>query len=197
MKFSQTQTEALLRLPDGDKRRILYTGWADDGKPADAALLLGSRLCEERAAAAAALYHAGRAPYIVPSGGVQWEWGGEMISEARYMARLLRQAGVPEEAIILEDEARTTKENMICGTLQLGRALHLQNLHRVIIVTADYHMKRSLALARCLLPRHVEIGCAASPPPAAAPERLPKAIDSELSLLKGLVDAGMIPDIEF
>ena len=31
----------------------------------------------------------------------------------------------------------------------------------------------------------------------AAPERLPKAIDSELSLLKGLVDAGMIPDIEF
>ena len=41
MKFSMIQTEALLRLPDEDKHRILYTGWADDGKPADAALLLG------------------------------------------------------------------------------------------------------------------------------------------------------------
>lgn len=197
MKFSQIDKEHLLSLPAEEKHRILYTGWADDGQPADAALLLGTRLCEERAAAAAKLYHAGRVPYIMPSGGVEWEFDGEMISEARYMAKLLQQAGVPEEAILLENEARTTKENMICGTLQLSRALHLQNLHRVIIVTADYHMKRSLALARCLMPRFVEIGCVASPPPAAEPERLPRAIDSELSLLKGLVDAGIIPDIEF
>lgn len=197
MKFSQIEKEQLLALPDEDKHRILYTGWTDDGAPADAALLLGTRLCQERAAVAAKLYHTGRVPYIMPSGGVEWEFDGEMISEARYMAKLLRQAGVPEEAILLENEARTTKENMICGTLQLSRALHLQNLHRVIIVTADYHMKRSLALARCLMPRFVEIGCVASPPPAAEPERLPRAIDSELSLLKGLVDAGIIPDIEF
>ena len=197
MKISQIDKEQLLALPDEDKHRILYTGWADNGQPADAALLLGTRLCEERAAAAAKLYHAGRVPYIMPSGGVEWELDGEMISEARYMARLLQQAGVPEEAILLENEARTTKENMICGTLQLSRALHLQNLHRVIIVTADYHMKRSLALARCLMPRFVEISGVASPPPAAEPERLPKAINSELSLLKGLVDAGIIPDIEF
>ena len=103
MKISQIDKEQLLALPDEDKHRILYTGWADDGQPADAALLLGTRLCEERAAAAAKLYHAGRVPYIMPSGGVEWELDGEMISEARYMAKLLEQAGVPEEAILPPD----------------------------------------------------------------------------------------------
>ena len=197
MKLSQTDAGRLPLLTDAQKHQIVYGHWQDDGKPADAALLLGTFRCEERVAAAAQLYHMGRVPCIVPTGGVEWDYEGERLSEARYMAKLLRAAGVPEEAILLEDEARTTKENMLYGTIQLSRTFHLENIHRVIVVTADYHLRRSLGLAQCLLPRSMEVAGYAASTTGRSPEALARSIDSELRFLKELVDAGMIPEIVY
>lgn len=56
---------------------------------------------------AAQLYLAGRAPKVVLSGGAL---EGD-VSEARGMAHAIRQQGVPESALILENASRTTYEN--------------------------------------------------------------------------------------
>ena len=73
------------------------------------------------------------------------------------MARVLRENGVPEEAIILDNMARTTVENMLCGAIAIHRKLRFSKTNSVIIVTSVEHMRRSLGLAKAYLPRKVEI----------------------------------------
>ena len=202
MKLSQISLEALPSLCDTDLRTILYDGTiADTGESADAALLLGTRppASGVRALGAAELYRAGRVPYIVPSGGVIWEYEGNALTEAQYMADILMQSGVPQEAILMEGEALTTKENMIYGTLQLNRHRKIKNVGSVCIVTSAEHMRRSLALAHLLLPRTFRI-CAA---PATKPRLSFETQEEhalalrEVALLHGLIRDRLIDDITF
>ena len=195
MTLTETTADCLTMLTAAQKAAIVFLPPTeeDDGLTCDAALVLGGRLCEERADAAAALYHAGRTPYLMPTGGVEWARDGEMISEAHYLSRLLQARGVPSSAILLENEARTTKENMIYCTLQLQRHLHIENVKRVCVVTSDWHLKRSVGLARLLLPRTVAVsGYAAHGRDEAMRAHY---IDRELPLLKKLADDGLIEDI--
>jgi len=195
MLLSQTSPEQMAQLTDAQKKTIIYPAVRDDGLSYDAALVLGGQLCEERAAAAAQLYHAGRVSRFIPTGGVEWDRGGEKISEALYLARLLRGHGIPEEAIFVENEARTTVENMIYGTLQIQRKLRIKNVHSVCVVTSDWHLKRSVGLAQLLLPRTVTVSGYA--PEGTDPAWLDYYIKYELPLLKRYVDDGLIPDIEY
>lgn len=178
-------------------------GICDGGEWGEVALLLGTRPdgAAERALAAAQLYREGRVKYIVPSGGVKWEYQGEMISEADFMTRILLREGVPQEAIIIENEARTTRENMIYGTLQINRKTKFHTVDKVIIVTTVSHMKRSLALARAFLPRKVAISAYPSYPDLPREEWLKceenvKLLDSAISLIKDLVDYRVVEDME-
>lgn len=205
MKLSQTDKNKLLDLSIEEKTEIAYGHYKDEGLSGEVALLLGSRpaRAHERALAAADLYLAGRVKYIVASGGVEWDVDGKMITEADYMAEVLKGRGVPEEAIILDNDARTTKENMICGTLQINRKLQFYSINRIIIVTTEAHMRRSLALAKLFLPRKVEISGYASHTEENSRENWYKseeftaATDTEIRLLKGLIDNNMIDDIEY
>ena len=173
MKLSQITTEQIKLLSDEQLNSIVFGGEGAnnvmDGGCADVALLLGTRpdIAKERAEAAAELYLGGRVRHIIPTGGVEWETDGRTVSEARYMADILCSLGVPEDAITLEEEARTTKENMIFGTLQINRRLRLQHTKTCMIVTSASHLRRSLALAGLLLPRSMAISgfAAAVPPP--------------------------------
>ncbi|MBQ8345896.1 MAG: YdcF family protein, partial [Clostridia bacterium] len=173
------------------------------GKTAEFALLLGTRPvpARERALAAARLYHSGRVRYVIPSGGVEWDVNGRPMTEACYMAQILQEEGVPSEAIVLENEATTTKENMIYGALQMNRKTKFKTGKGVILVTSQNHMKRSLALAKTFLPRMTEIS--ACPADSSLPkeellqsEEFVKALEKGLLLLKGLVDCGIIEDME-
>ena len=126
---------------------------------------------------------------------------GEQISESHFMKRILTENGVPEEAIILENQATTTVENMIFGTLQIYRKLKFKNAPHVIIVTSDAHMKRSMALAKAIMPRALTFS--AYPAFHNAPtdewfesEANLKALDTEVRLLKDLADSGFIEDME-
>lgn len=203
MKLSETKPEALEMLSEEQMAHILFDGVADDGKRADVALLLGSRpvWCHPRALAAAELYHAGRVSYIMPTGGVEWEHEGERISEAHYMRRVLLAQGVPDEAILLENEATTTKENMLYGVIQINRHLKLQNARRICIVTSANHMRRSMGLARWLMPRTAELSCYPSELPAdpvAAIRELGKERNLRaIKLLQGLIQNGFIEEIEY
>lgn len=92
---------------------------------------------------AARLYHAGKAPLILVSGG-KLPWSGGDRPEAEAIADLLRQLGVPDTALLLETHSRTTQENRDYS-LPILRAQHA---HRVLLVTSALHMPRALALFR-------------------------------------------------
>ena len=116
----------------------------------DAILLLGLALGENdepapelcarvRAAAQAAGEYPG-VPLIACGGQTE----GHHISEARVMARLLEGEGVPGARIVLEDQSQTTMENFVNAARILGGAKG----KRVLVVTSDYHVRRSVLTAR-------------------------------------------------
>ena len=201
MKLSELTREEIASMPFEAKVNFVCGNIEDDGMSAPVAILLGGNPnnARPRALAAAELYRSGRVPFIVPSGGVEWEIDGEMISEANYMKSILIENGVPEEAVILENEARTTKENMIYATLQINRKLHFEKVDHVIIVTSRSHMKRSIALAKAFLPRKVTVSAYPANHEAVVagmPESEGKWIAKELDLIKGLVDSRLVEDME-
>ena len=48
-------------------------------------------------------------------------------------------------------------EDALCALLCLQRSLWLNNVHRILLVTTSYHMRRSLHLFRYLFPSHIRI----------------------------------------
>ena len=124
----------------------------------DALLLLGVALGEgdaptpelrARVLTAAALYHGAGPMRIVACGGLTRE---HRVSEADVMAALLVQAGVPERDILREDRSRTTMENFLNAVALPG----LSKDARVLVVTSDYHLRRSVMTARRAGFRHVK-----------------------------------------
>lgn len=92
---------------------------------------------------AARIYHAGKAPLIVVSGGVvQWSKGRR--PEAEAVRDFLMALGVPEQAIRLESRSRNTREN----ALYTAELLQEEGIERVFLVTSALHMPRALATFR-------------------------------------------------
>ncbi|MGO1591811.1 MAG: YdcF family protein [Ancrocorticia sp.] len=79
---------------------------------------------------------------IIPSGG---QGPGEAISEGEGMARYLRERGIDESRIMIEDQARNTREN-----LEFSRKLLPSPDTAVIVATNSYHVFRSAMLTRQL-----------------------------------------------
>ena len=203
MKLSEISKEDLLALSAEQKWNFICSDIKDQGDSGEVALLLGTRPegARERALAAAKLYNSGRVKYIVPSGGVCWAYEGNTISEAELMTKILIEEGVPEDVIIIENEAKTTRENMIYGTLQINRKNKFYGVDTVIIVTTLIHMKRSYALALAYLPRKVKISSYPSYPAQKKEEWLKseentKLLNNEISFIKSLVDNRIIDDME-
>lgn len=105
---------------------------SDSGAPADAIVVLGrgTAMRRERVDVSARLWEAQRAPLIFASG-----WG-----DAKQIADLLKQEGVPAQAIDGEPCSRTTEEN----ARFTAAILQPQNVHRILLVTDPPHMLRSL-----------------------------------------------------
>jgi len=88
---------------------------------------------------AARLYHAGKAPLLLLSGGS--DPAVNNLSEARAMQWFLRDLGVPSQALLLEEDSRTTQENAAFSAAILKR----RGIDRVLLVTSALHMRRALA----------------------------------------------------
>jgi len=86
---------------------------------------------------AARLYKAGKAPLIVLCGGS--DPGFSVMSEAQAMQVFLRDLGVPDQAVLLEEESRNTRQN----AQYAARLLHERGLRRVLLVTSALHMERA------------------------------------------------------
>ena len=115
----------------------------------DAILLLGLKLLPDgsptheltlRVGTAASCFRAGRAPCIICCGG---QTPGTPVSEAEVMRGMLIALGVPESSVLCEDRSQITVENFKNARKMLDKPRP-----RVLIVTSDYHMLRSLLICR-------------------------------------------------
>lgn len=134
---------------------------ANAGGPYDGILLLGgltrstrSPLSPEwqldlteavdRATHAASLWHAGVAPRIIVSGGT-WPSNPPKPAEALWIRQLLLQLGVPQDAIVLETDSTTTRENM----RNVAQILQSKGWNKPLaLVTSASHMPRAYANAQ-------------------------------------------------
>jgi uncharacterized SAM-binding protein YcdF (DUF218 family) len=146
-------------------REVLGVARRDERGPADAILVVGRALREDRPTAVfaarlahgAELYRAGLAPRIIVAGGLT---GSATRSEAAAGRDVLLALGVPAAAIVCEDRSRHTLEN-----LANVRATLRENGWRELLVVSDpLHLARIVALARGL-----GLACRCSPARAAAP----------------------------
>ncbi|CAM03676.1 uncharacterized SAM-binding protein YcdF (DUF218 family) [Saccharopolyspora erythraea NRRL 2338] len=103
--------------------------------------LLAGRLDRARAAFEAEEAK-GRRPVLVTSGG---QGPGEDLPEARAMADYLIAQGVPEDRILVEDQSRSTEEN-----LRFSKAIMRERRpdYRCLVVTNSFHVMRAARIAR-------------------------------------------------
>ncbi|MDD5431481.1 MAG: ElyC/SanA/YdcF family protein [Candidatus Omnitrophica bacterium] len=88
---------------------------------------------EERVEHAVKLYKSGFAPYIIFSSGYQFYF-----KEPDIMKALAVSLGVPAENIIIEEKANNTYKNV----LYCKKILNQKGWHKILLVSAPYHMKR-------------------------------------------------------
>src|SRR5262245_52357168 len=105
----------------------------------DAVILLGGTPVG-RIMHALELYRAGKAPFIVITGGnLPWQKAG--VPEAQRVANFLADIGAPHTALILETRSRTTRENAV-NTAAIFKE---HNWRHGLLVTEGVHMPRALA----------------------------------------------------
>jgi len=133
----------------------LVFGWVwrvsrlDQRRSADAIIVLGaaqyngrpSPVLKARLDHALELYRAGLAPAVVVTGGIG---AGDRMSEATVGHRYLRALAVPDSAIIVRPDGRTTDESM----RSVAEWMHDHELTRMLLVSDPFHMARLRLEAR-------------------------------------------------
>jgi len=127
----------------------------EDIKPMDAIIVLGGGLriptapakhtqighASDRYWYATRLFRAGKGARIVLTGGNVYKQPG-MQGEAYYASQLLQEWGVPSDAIIIEDQSRTTQQNL----RGVEALLEQEKIESALLVTSAVHMPRSYEL---------------------------------------------------
>lgn len=142
-------------------RQVLAVARSDERGPADAILILGRELVDDRPTAVfrarldhgAHLYREGWAPLVIVSGGLT---GTAQRSEAAAGREHLLAAGLPATAIHTEDSSRHTLENLRF----VRETLRERGWRRVLLVSDPLHLARALAFARGL---SLEVACSGAP----------------------------------
>lgn len=128
--------------------RIWEQGDRDERRPAGAIVVLGAAQYDGRPSPvfaarldqAVSLYLQGLAPYLVVTGG---KAEGDRTTEAETARAYALERGVPESAILVEDEGRTTLESMRA----VSAILRGNGIRDAIFVSDPTHMLRVLRIA--------------------------------------------------
>jgi uncharacterized SAM-binding protein YcdF (DUF218 family) len=154
-------------------QRVDARSRVDGARRSDAIIVLGSAVWADerpspslyaRAQHAIELYRAGEAAHLILCGGL----GKNPPSEAEAMRRIAMNAGVPAEALVLEDRSHSTEEN-------LTNAKALMDAHgwrTAIIVSDPFHLMRAEMMAHDLGIEAYGSGANASPTYTSAPMRM-------------------------
>ena len=133
---SQQPVVAILKLPRASAIVILGGGMTGTRWPADIEQPADLGLAADRVWYGAKLFHAGKAPVIIVSGG---RFLGQGMSEPEAMELFLLDLGVPQSAIVQESRSRTTTENARY-TAKLLRSFGKKS---ILLVTSASHMQRA------------------------------------------------------
>jgi len=122
---------------------VLTWGVQDDARAADAIIVMGaaqyrgrpSPALRARLEHAVVLWRRGLAPLMVLTGGIG---EGDTASEAAVSRAFVMNAGIPDGAILLENEGRTSSQSLR-GAADL---LHARRLKTAIVVSDPFHMLR-------------------------------------------------------
>lgn len=200
MRVSQiTENDLTFEIVD----RLLFHDISDTGEKADCILVLGSsKAAKYRVPVAAQAYNAGRSGKVMLCGGKLRDFPGGKYSEAEHMRQAALKLGIAEEDIILETGSQNTVENILFALIELQRSFWLNRVRNVLLVTTAYHMRRSLATARYLLPEHITvIPCPANDTNTRrdnwmnTPEGIRRATDEARNIVQ-CVHNGVFPDFE-
>lgn len=171
--------------------------------PGDCIMVLGSQKAPEyRVPKAVQLYENRQAPKILMCGGRELPTVSGPVTEAKLMRLAAVRANVPANDILLEEFSLSTKENMICAALVLDRTFQLCNIKEILLVTANYHMQRSLAMARTYMPQWIHfIPCPAYYAKADRTQWFQTAaggqlLENEAKKIISYIREGSIPDFE-
>ena len=99
-----------------------------------------SSTLQARALHAARLYAGGEVALLIPTGSV----GKHPPSEAEVAARILREAGVPDEVVLIEEEARSTRES----ARLVAAMAEERGIRGVVLVTDPLHCVRAIEAFR-------------------------------------------------
>lgn len=144
---------ALLYLVRAPLLRLAGSFWVRPDPPANSdviVILSDDDFTADRATRAADLYHDGWAPHVVTSG----RWLRPYISIAELMQRDLEARGVPHQAIIAfaHDAPDTLVE--LKGIAEFARR---HGWTRLMIVTSNYHTRRTRYLCNHVFPSDVRV----------------------------------------
>jgi uncharacterized SAM-binding protein YcdF (DUF218 family) len=128
---------------------VILFSWIDQARPAESIVVLGaaqyagrpSPVLKARLDHGIDLWNRGMGKLLVLTGG---RGDGDTTSEAEVGRTYARKRGVPDTAILLENEGRTSRESM------LGVAELLQNrgIKTAILVSDPFHMLRLSIIGR-------------------------------------------------
>ncbi len=113
----------------------IYLSPQDSTSPADAIVVVSGGQTQTRAKQGVELYQKDLAPKIIFSGAAL----DDGPSNAREMAALARRSGVPDSAIIIDEDAKTTYQNAVNSK----RILEENDAKSIILVTSPYHQRRA------------------------------------------------------
>jgi uncharacterized SAM-binding protein YcdF (DUF218 family) len=128
--------------------QVWSTGRADSTDRVDAIVVMGAAQYDGRPSPQLAarldhvveLWPTGIAPVVVVTGG---NIPGDRFTEAEASARYLVERGVPESAIVFENEGRNSYESLAA----VSGILASRGLDSVVVVTDPYHALRSRMIA--------------------------------------------------
>lgn len=110
---------------------VLGCGVHDDGSPSD--------MLHDRLRRSVELYEAGAAPKLLMSG----DHGRDGYDEVDTMKSFAVDAGIPSENVFMDHAGFSTYESMV-------RAKEIFQAKKIIIVTQEYHLYRSIYIAQRL-----------------------------------------------
>jgi uncharacterized SAM-binding protein YcdF (DUF218 family) len=121
-----------------------------DGVPA-ALVLFGTNKQDQPVRIAAERYHAGAAPLIIATGGINRHDGS---TEGREFARRLADAGIPADVVRVEDQSKDTWQNVELSLPYLREAL---DAGLPLTAVSKWHHLRTVYCLRTLLPQAVPL----------------------------------------
>lgn len=144
-------------MTDNEITKLLFI--CEDPIPADLAMVFAAANeldMARRTRRGVELYKTGYAPKLLVTGGGVL---ARNCPEAKRMAAIAHDLGVPGFNLLVEDRSANTFDNVRFSVDVLNECGLLQQLESILLVSSEWHMRRVLLTARRYLPSRIRLVC--------------------------------------